>query len=631
MRKIVFFILCFAISMTAMLISVSAATGYGYFGTVADPIEEIDQKHIFGDEEHGKGIHHDGWYESKNGGANNTGFARVKLQYTKNGDTYTVTYPSYYVMKNSSTLVWDFAAVETALGLPTNSLNVGNIVAIELPYGLTDIPALAFALPDAFDPTVTTEHPRGHVKTPNTTLEYVFISDSVLEIGDFAFAHCTSLSLADSNVSEEGAAGLHNHQIVQGVGYRAFHHCVNLKSFNFNNHLTYLGEGAFQGCSLETIDLSKCVELRVVPAYCFHEHSIEGQDSNVKAIVLSNSIEEIGDYAFTGASAQHVFLGTGLKKIGKGAISLVDADYIILPKTIESVVKDSITFGNNSYTVIVVGATTAEEIGKLMDVFDKAELNLKHGDKDDKILKNSQNFFKDGSFCIEYLGGHVIDHNSPNITSVSYPNGIDHKGQALGSCGVCLQPVDMQIDLTPIIVTKGYSICEYNGVPAFTNGFEVYHDALAVYERVYGECEIGILFLLEAKYTVGCDLRRDIAGMGICLDEATLLAGTNMDTYSSLDYIMTYSKGLIYIDKNGQEVNRGEAQIVISGYLLHKDATKAGDLNGKSYYVQDKDDICVDAATDDGKYVTVSYESINGALLSLSAPEENTQQVVAEQ
>jgi len=609
MKKIVFFVLCFAISLTSLFFSVSAAE-YA-FGTVADPIEGISQKHIFGDEDHGTDIHKDGWYDSLKGGENNTGFARVMLKYTKDGVTSTVTYPAYYVLKNDSDLVWDFGAVSTHLGV---GLNVGNVAAIEIPYGITKIPDKAFVLPGAFDEAVTEEHPKGHVATANTTLEYVFISNSVLSIGDFAFAHCTSLATVDSNVSAEGAAGLHNHQMVQHIGYRAFHDCERLTSFNFNNHLNYLGEGAFQGCSFTNIDLTKCIELKVIPAYCFHESNA----SRITSIVLSNSIEELGDYAFTGASAEHLFLGTDLKKIGHGAIEMDDADYVILPASIETVYGDSISFGNKSYSPIIVGAKSEEDVQALFDLLSSVGIELKQMNNPSKVYSDSVAFFADTnpSFCESYLGGHVVDHDSTTVSGVRYPNGIEHKGYALGSCGVCNQILNTEVEISPIIVAKGFSVCTYNGSPAFSNGFEIYHDALKLYEAVYGECEIGILFLLENKYVAGSDLRGDIGSMGLYLDENSLLAETDAETYAAMDYIMTYSKGLTYEDAQGNIINRGAAPIVISAYLLHKDGAKAGSLANTSYYVQDTDELCIAGYTSDGKYVTVSYDSIYGMIKS---------------
>lgn len=638
MRKIIFFILCLAITVTALLMTVSAAS-YS-FGTIAAPIEEIPQNHIFGDEAHGTGEHNDGWYLSNDGVTLNQDVAKVKLKYTKNGTTTTVTYPTYYIIANDSTLNWDFEHVSAYLGV---ELNVGNIVAIEIPYGITRIPTKAFVLPGKFVEPENTEqytkdgkkladHPRGYVGTANTALEYVFISNTVFNIDDFAFAHCINLATFGSNSlptdTEDGqpVMGMHNHQMLQSIGYRAFHDCEKITAFNFNKHLVYLGEGAFQGCSLKEINLTKCIELRVIPAYCFHE-SNAGQ---IKNILLSNSVEEIGDYAFTGASATNIFLGTDVKKIGHGAIDMNKAKNLILPVALEEIYDDSIQIGANSYVAIIAGAKNQDEVAAVLKVVREAGLNLKHDDKPNKIWDNTQNFF-DGTFCIDYLGGHTVDHDSTTIKSVSYPYGIDHEGYALGSCGVCQQMLNTEVTISPIIIAKGFSICTYNGLDAFTNGFEVYHDALNVYEAMYGEVELGILFLLDQKYNTNYDLYKDINKMGVCL---TYLVKNETVSFTAMDYVMTYSKGLVYevVDAQGNVtvVDRGSVPVVIAAYLCHKDSTKAGNLAGTSYYVQDKDDLCVAGTTTDGKYVTVSYNSIYGYVRSMSEDDHEISYEMAE-
>ena len=199
---------------------------------------------------------------------------------------------------------------------------------------------------------------------PSEFLTYIEFPNSLLKIEDFAFAHCVELSRIDSQRLEDHEGengdgpvqGNHNHQMLQYIGYRAFHDCP-IETFNFNKHLTHLGEGAFEGCHFTEVNLSKCVELKVIPAYCFHE----GQGYNLDAIILPAFVEEIGDCAFTGSSAQTVFLGISLKKIGHEAISLSDADIIVLPTTLEEIYSDSIEFGNNSYTLAFAGAKRRAE------------------------------------------------------------------------------------------------------------------------------------------------------------------------------------------------------------------------------------------------------------------------------
>ncbi len=614
MRRIFIFVLFLTALSIALTVGISAAEPT--FDTPAKPIPGMGQCHIFGDEHNYSTEHKDGWYESStSGNPNNTSFARVKLIYTKDGSTHTVTYPSYYILENRSTLTWSFAKVSAYLGV---ELNVGNIAEIEIPYGITEIPEKAFVLPGAFDETVTEEHPMGLVGDPNEALTYVKIPNTLLVIGDFAFAHCENMATFASNHSQNGATGDHNHQMVQSIGYRAFHNCALLTEFNFNNHLNFLGEACFEGCSLKRIDLTKCIELRIIPANCFHESDA----GTVSEILLPNSIVEICDNAFTGASANHVFLGTSLEIIGHNAIVMSDVDVLILPATIKTLYEDSISFGNKSYSPIIAGAYSREDVEKLFDILSAAGISLKQMNNLEKVYSDTVDFFAntENPFCITYLGGHTINHMSDSITSVVYPNGIGHQGYATGSCAVCQQALSEQVQLSPILVAKGYSICTFNNYYAFSNGFEIYHDALEIYERIYGHCDIGILFMLSDNYVSGSDLYGNITSTGLLFSESDLSAANGLLSYTSMDFIMTYSKGLVYdvtdADGTTTTINRGEVPLLISAFLYHSDSTLAKDMYDKSYYLQDTDDICIAGTTADGSYVTVSYDSIYGYVKS---------------
>ena len=156
MKRILLTVICAFVLACSFAIVSSAAT----FSNLADPIDGMGEMHIFGDEDNGTEEHRDGWYASKykdeNGKPlpNNTDFAKVELVYTKNGTEHTVTYPTYYILKNDSTLTWDFSRLSVHLGV---ELGVTNISKIEIPYGTTIIPDGCFAA--HFDPTVTEKDP----------------------------------------------------------------------------------------------------------------------------------------------------------------------------------------------------------------------------------------------------------------------------------------------------------------------------------------------------------------------------------------------------------------------------------------------------------------------------------------
>ncbi|MBE6674712.1 MAG: leucine-rich repeat domain-containing protein [Ruminococcaceae bacterium] len=596
MRKkllVAVFVIAAAMALTVVLSAADPA-----FTALEPKIDDsvIPQCHLFGDEAHGSSIHCDGWY--------NENCAKVLLRYTVNGTQKTATYPAYYILENESTLTWNFERLGAYLG---TTLSVESIVQIQIPYGVTDIPERAFVDNSRWDPTVTDDNPRGHA-LESSTLTYVYIPNTVLNIGDFAFAHCVGLDTFAAN--DAGATGDHNHQMVQTIGYRAFHGCP-LTSFVFNNHLVHLGEGCFEGCNMESIDLSRCIELTEIPKRAFHEAEATGVN-----IILSNSIATIGDQAFMGLHADTIYLGTSVHTIGSQAFECDRINSLFIPVTVTNIAEDSFSLGSQNVKSYIVGPYTEEEAEALVAVMSVCSGKLGKLDSG-KLITRTDEYFTLNSNACDMFGGHAVDHNSA-VTSVSYPNGIQHAGVAKGSCGICLSEV-VETALTPIIVAKGYSVCTYNGVHAFSNGYEVYHDALAVYEQVYGVCEIGILFLLDSKYIVGSDLRADIGSMGIYLDENSMLAD-GQTTYTAMDYKMTYSKGISYEVTNPDgsitTVDRGSAEIVIAAYMLHSDSTMAGELSGKSYYVQDTDDLCVAGKTADDKYYTVSYNSIYGMIQS---------------
>ena len=621
MKRIVLVASFIVIAMVLFMLPVSAEAGFGALG---DKIDDaiIPQCHIFGDELHGSEEHCDGWY--------NENCARVLLKYVDtNGQEQTVTYPTYYVLENDSTLTWNFERLGAYLGV---ELSVSNVVSIEIPYGVTEVPRRAFVDDAHWIEEGTSEKPYPHA-TESTTLKYVSVPNSLLTIGDYAFAHCTSLAefesetLADHEGENDSVEGNHNHQMIQSIGYRAFHDCP-LTTFNFNKHLVHLSEGAFEGCHFTKINLSKCIELKVIPAYCFHEND----NYHIDEIILSASIEEIGDYAFTGSSASYIFLGTSLKKIGKGAIAMSGkVELLVIPATITELSSDSITTQSNDYTPVVVSAKTTDDVDALMNVFKSAGSSFKFAGNAKNVLAQSLDFLADTTLCTDFLGGHMIDPTS-NITDIIYKNGIGHEGIAYGgNCIVCQQATE-ETTVRPILISKGYSVCTYGDAPAFVNGFEIYTNALKAYESVYGECEIGVVFLTKTIYdgyiSEGMDLRENISLYGACLNESEYANTTGIE-YSTLDFVVKYSKGIGVVDGSG--VARGDEQLVISAYMLHKDETKAykdvvmqaedGTLDmAKSmlptYYVQDQDDICIGGETNDKKYLTVSYNSIYGYIAS---------------
>ena len=145
------------------------------------------------------------------------------------------------------------------------------------------------------------------------------VPDSVIEIGEHAFADCSSLENVDI---PDG---------VTGIGYYAFNDCGKLKSVNIPGRLTEIESGlfahcsslasisipdgitkidemAFLGCGLESISIPSSVTY--IEDYAFREC---GSLTNIS---FSDSITRIGDGAFYGCGMESVYLPSSVTYIG---------------------------------------------------------------------------------------------------------------------------------------------------------------------------------------------------------------------------------------------------------------------------------------------------------------------------
>ena len=145
------------------------------------------------------------------------------------------------------------------------------------------------------------------------------VPDSVIEIGEHAFADCSSLE--NVNIPDG----------VTGIGYYAFNDCGKLKSVNIPGRLTEIESGlfshcnslasisipdgitkidemAFLGCGLESISIPNSVTY--IADYAFREC---GSLTNIS---FSDSVTRIGDGAFYGCGMESVYLPRSVTYIG---------------------------------------------------------------------------------------------------------------------------------------------------------------------------------------------------------------------------------------------------------------------------------------------------------------------------
>ena len=118
----------------------------------------------------------------------------------------------------------------------------------------------------------------------NEKIKKVYLSDSIIRIGDSAFLRCrnlTSITIPDSVIS---------------IGYRAFNECSSLTSITIPDSVTSIGYGAFNECSsLTSITIPDSVTS--IGWYAF------SGCSSLTSITIPGSVTSIGDYAFEDCSS----------------------------------------------------------------------------------------------------------------------------------------------------------------------------------------------------------------------------------------------------------------------------------------------------------------------------------------
>jgi len=124
-----------------------------------------------------------------------------------------------------------------------------------------------------------------------TNLEKIVIPASVTSIGKGAFSGCTSLT----TIVFEGNA-------LTSIGDYTFIDCHGLATITLPEGLVSIGTECFRDCTAIT-SLTTPASLKTIGDMAFY--NCEGLDAE-GALVLSDSIEEIGEFAFTGINKLNI-------------------------------------------------------------------------------------------------------------------------------------------------------------------------------------------------------------------------------------------------------------------------------------------------------------------------------------
>ena len=147
-------------------------------------------------------------------------------------------------------------------------------------------------------------------------LTSITIPNSVIKIGDTAFAGCSSLT----SISIPNS--------VTRIGNEAFAFCSSLTSVTIPNSETMIGDGAFFCCSsLTSITIPNSVTM--IGDWAFYECS------SLTSITIPNSVTMIGDWAFYCSSLTSVIIPNSVTEIGYRAFAGCPLESVTVPRSAE--------------------------------------------------------------------------------------------------------------------------------------------------------------------------------------------------------------------------------------------------------------------------------------------------------
>ena len=140
-----------------------------------------------------------------------------------------------------------------------------------------------------------------HLFLNNIEIKDLIIPNSVTEIGGWAFSECTGLTSVTIPNS------------VDSIGDYAFEYCTGLTSIAIGNRVKCIGYGAFEGCqgltSVHISDLAAWCNitfLSKIDVYYSnpleYAHHLYLNDTEIKDLIIPNSITSIGNDAFDGCT-----------------------------------------------------------------------------------------------------------------------------------------------------------------------------------------------------------------------------------------------------------------------------------------------------------------------------------------
>lgn len=299
-----------------------------------------------------------------------------------------ITYPAYYICKNSTTLGISFTDINKNTG---KEYKAADVIRIEIPNGTIYV-SDALKVANGYTALLTVVIPEGVTKindygfkaanaSTHSSLVSVTIPSTVNSIGLQAFAYCNSLEeliipegvTAISKEMARDATSLNSLKLpstIESIGEAAFRSSSLACEIVIPEGCTSISSYAFRGSGVTSVTLPSTLETLGVNIFseCNSLITLESNSSiigenmfsdcdELKIVDLEN-IVEIKPYAFNHATLSKIetlTMSEGLTTIGKYAFPRLSITSLVLPSTLTSIGENSFYNSTKLERVVVLG------------------------------------------------------------------------------------------------------------------------------------------------------------------------------------------------------------------------------------------------------------------------------------
>ena len=201
--------------------------------------------------------------------------------------------------------------IEGALKIGRSAFYGSAIESVDIKWGVTEMGELAFA--------------------DCSSLTTVQLGEKIEVIGEYAFLRCAQLDKITVPAT------------VKSIEASAFSDCVSLGTVNLNEGLEYIGDCAFSGCaSLKELNMPTSVKNIGFGIVMFGGSSGFGSGGDtanqVGKITLSPEITEIPDYSFSYCGIKNIIIGDKVTQINYSAFyGCEQLESVVIPKSVTKV------------------------------------------------------------------------------------------------------------------------------------------------------------------------------------------------------------------------------------------------------------------------------------------------------